>query len=488
MLARIAHRGPDDEGLRRIGQHWLGHRRLSIIDPEGGHQPLVSAAGDYALVANGEIYNHRALRELIPQATFATSSDSEVLMYLLEALGPAALNKARGMYAFVLAGAEGSFLAGRDPVGVKPLFWWRDGSQAVFASELGAFDADLRLDVEPFPPGCWWSPVDGLHRFASAIPSELRTPTDATTPEAPPEVLAEIRERVISAVRLRLMSDVPIGVFCSGGLDSSLIAAIATDLAGPLSSFSVGLPGSSDLLAAKQVAAKLGTDHHEALLDADQLIDAVPGVVARLAAFDPGLVRSAVANDILADMTARHVKVVLTGEGADECFAGYAHLACLEPAALHDAQCHMIDDLHRLNLQRADHLTMAHGLEARVPFLDSDVIAYALSLPPQWRAPRDGMTKHLLRQAFEGWLPDHLLWRGKEQFGDGTGIGDLLRERMAATVSADELAALRAAAPVPLRDAEEAAYYRIFAEHHGSGTAAQVAQFATTSEPVVSSR
>ena len=484
MLGRLTHRGPDDEGLLGIGGHWLGHRRLSIVDPESGHQPLVSSSGDRALVANGEIYNHRALRELTPDAAYATDSDCEVLLHLVDALGPASLTRIIGMYAFAMAGVDGSFLAARDPVGIKPLFWWHDGARAIFASELGAFDDQVRPEVEPFPPGYWWSPAEGLHRFAQAVPDALRTPTEPITAEAPPEVLAELRELVITAVSRRLMSDVQIGVFVSGGLDSSLIAAIAVQLAGPMPSFSVGLPGSADLVAARQVAEKLGTDHHEAVLHPDELVGTVHGVIERLAAFDPSLVRSAVANDILASTTARQVKVVLTGEGADECFAGYAHLAGLDPAALHAEQCHLIDDLHRLNLQRADHMTMAHGLEARVPFLDREVIAFALQLAPQWRAPRDGMTKHLLRAAFEGWLPPDLLWRRKEQFGDGTGVSAILREQMASTVSADDLVALRAAAPVPLRDAEEAAYYRIFASYHGAGTGAQVAQFATTSEPV----
>ncbi len=498
MLTRIAHRGPDDEGLHRIGDAWLGHRRLSIVDPAGGHQPLVTSSGDRALVGNGEIYNHRELRRLLPDACFSTSSDNELVLHLVDATGPAQLADLRGMYAFAVAGAEpgaggpDSFLACRDPVGIKPLFWWHDGDRAVFGSELGAFDEDLRAGVEPFPPGCYWSPETGVRRFADAIPPRLREPGSVPSVEPPPGIYAELREQLITAVRRRLMADVDVGVFISGGLDSSLVAAIATHLAGPLPSFSVGLPRSPDLLAARQVAEALGTDHHEALLDADALVADVPEVVRRLAAFDPATVRAAVANDLLAAEAARRVKVVLTGEGADELFAGYRHLATLDPAALHAEQCHEIDELHRLNLQRADHLTMAHGLEARVPYLDLDLIAFTLGLPPEWRAPRAGapgrpasepVAKHLLRTAFEGWLPGEVLWRDKVQFGDGSGVGDVLRERMAGTVSEAELSRLREVAPVPLRDAEEAAYYRLFAEHHGPGSAAQVAQFATTSEP-----
>ncbi len=485
MLDRLAHRGPDDEGLQRIGPHWLGHRRLAIVDLAGGRQPLVTADGHRSLVANGEIYNHASLRELTPAGRYLTASDNEVLLHLVEAAGPDGLGLVRGMFAFAAAGSDGSFIAARDPVGIKPLYWWRDRDRdrAVFGSELGAFDADLRDTVEPFPPGCWWSPSQGLRRFADAIPPALRTPGEASEGEIPDDVPAELRTHVIAAVGRRLMSDVTVGVFLSGGLDSSLIAAVATRLGGPMPSFAVGLADSADLLAAREVAESLGTEHHEVVVEAAELVDAVPHVVRRLAAFDPGLVRSAVANDRLAAATARHVKVVLTGEGADECFAGYHHLAALSPADLHSAQCQMIDELHRLNLQRADHLTMAHGLEARVPFLDRDLIAFALGLPPQWRAPRDGMTKHLLRSAFAGWLPASVLWRRKEQFGDGSGVASVLRESMAATVTDEELTALRRVAPVPLRNAEEAAYYRIFAAEYGAGTTAQVAQFATTSEP-----
>jgi asparagine synthase (glutamine-hydrolysing) len=299
--------------------------------------------------------------------------------------------------------------------------------------------------------------------------------------------LEAIRDALITAVERQMMGDVPVGVFLSGGLDSTLVAAIAArwyERRGErLQTFAVGTADSGDLAAARRAAEHLGTDHHERIYTAREAHDAVAPVVRAIEHFDPSLVRSAVPNYLLAEMTAEHVKVVLTGEGADELFAGYSYLhELIGPEALHDELVANLDSLHGLNLQRCDRVTMAHGLEARVPFLDRSVIALALSLPAAWKVAAPGVPeKRMLRQAFAGWLPDDLLWRTKSQFGDGSGAASVLTTELEAGISAQEFAAEAGATTPPLRTREELAYYRIWRAHlPGIDASAALTRFATT--------
>jgi asparagine synthase (glutamine-hydrolysing) len=469
MLERISHRGPDDTGHVDLDHSWLGHTRLSIVDVDGGRQPLVTAAGDLWLVGNGEVYNHEEVRAELPGREFRTESDNEVALHLIDRHGPMGLAKLNGMFAFIAAGA-GRFVAARDAVGIKPLYWARRGGAVRFASEMHAFDADWRPLVEPFPPGCAWTPQGGLVRFASAVPERLVAPPAARAVDGTREVL-------IDAVERQLMGDVPVGVFLSGGLDSSLVAAIAArvqrDRGERLMTFAVGTPGSPDLEAARRVAEHIGSRHFQTTYTAEDALDALPTVVRSIESFDPGLVRSAVPNFMLARFTAEHVKVVLTGEGADELFAGYDYMSSFDTAgALHDELERTVGALHNLNLQRCDRVTMAHGLEARVPFLDDRVIAWALALPAELKVGRP--EKKLLRDAFDGWLPDDLLWRDKAEFGDGSGARDVLSDAVSAGISDAELESERDAVTPPLRTKEELAYYRIFDEHLG-GVRAELA-------------
>jgi asparagine synthase (glutamine-hydrolysing) len=467
MLERLTHRGPDDSGTLAVGDAWLGHRRLSIVDLESGAQPLVSGRGGLCLVGNGEIYNHEEIRSMFPAERFRTSSDNEVALHLLALAGPRSLAALNGMFAFVAAAEDGRFVAARDPVGIKPLYWSRPPHAhgvVRFASEMHVFDEDWQPFVEPFPPGHAWTPEDGLVRFASAVPEPGEAPE-------PGMQVAGTREVLVEAVRRQLMGDVPVGVFLSGGLDSSLIAAIAAQIqrerGEQLQTFAVGTPGSPDLVAARRVAEHVGSLHRETTYTAQDALDALPDVVRSIESFDPGLVRSAVPNYFLARETAKHVKVVLTGEGADELFAGYDYLCDFrDPAALHRELVRTVESLHNLNLQRCDRVTMAHGLEARVPFLDRAVIAWALRLPPEAKLSGPGVPeKKLLREAFDGWLPEDLLWRKKAEFGDGSGARDVLSEATEATIDDAEFDAERAAVEPPLRTKEELAYFRIFREH-----------------------
>jgi asparagine synthase (glutamine-hydrolysing) len=383
-------------------------------------------------------------------------SDNEVALHLVDHHGPDSLDQLSGMFAFVLAGRDGRFLAARDPVGIKPLYWARRGSSVRFASEMSAFDPDWQRFVDVFPPGHYWTPQRGLVQFATAVP----TPAGGDTQDV-----------LIRSVERQMMGDVPVGVFLSGGLDSSIVAAIAQrylDERGErLKTFAVGLCDSPDLLAARAVAEYLGTEHHESVYTASEAVAAVPDVVRAIESFDPSLVRSAVPNHMLAKFTAQHVKVVLTGEGADELFAGYEYLCDFEDEESLQAELvRSVEGLHNLNLQRCDRVTMAFGLEARVPFLDREVIAHGLGLPPSWKLASNGKPeKWMLREAFEGWLPHEFLWRGKSQFGDGSGAASVLTDALSASVTDEDLARERDAVDPPLRTREELAYYRIFREH-----------------------
>lgn len=499
MLEKITHRGPDEDGHVRVAGNWLGHRRLSIVDVANGRQPLSTETkrGRLFLVGNGEVYNHEALRETLPDAHFVTDSDNEVALHVVARRGVEAVSELRGMFAFVISGEDGFFMAARDPVGIKPLYWARKGDEVRFASEIHAFAEDWQPRVEVFPPGHYWTPGEtpegDLVRFDFAVPRDpkrLHRFDGPTEPGAdiPEEMLELVRTKLIETVNGQMMGDVPVGVFLSGGLDSTLIAAIAQRWyeehrpGEKLQTFAVGLEGSPDLVAARQAAEYLGTDHHESIYTAEDAIAAVPDVVRAIESFDPSLVRSAVPNFILAEFTAKHVKVVLTGEGADEIFAGYEYLRDFTTEEdLHTELVRTIEGLHNLNLQRCDRVTMAHGLEARVPFLELEMIELGLALPAGWKLAGEGqMEKRLLRLAFDGWLPDDLLWRVKSQFGDGSGASSVLKERMENGVTESEFEAMKDDAEPPLRTREEAAYFRIFDDHLGDvPTRRTVGRFAT---------
>ncbi|MDR0359117.1 MAG: asparagine synthetase B, partial [bacterium] len=448
----------------------LGHRRLAIVDPTGGAQPLSNARGDLWLVGDGEVYNYRRLRADLGKESFRTGSDHEVVLDIFERDGAEGLERLWGTFAFVLAGNDGRFTAVRDPLGVAPLYWASRDGTVLFASELKAFDEDWRGDVEPFPTGSTWTPEAGLRplgRAPSGRPVLLRS--RAPDEDPPSWVFDSIRDSLVHAVEELLVADVPVGAFLSGGLDSSLVCSVAAQNArrrgGSFKTFAAGLRDSPDLVAARRVAEHVGSDHHERVYTAEEAIALVPEVIGSLESFDPMLLHSAVPNHLVATLAREHVKAVLIGEGADELFAGYPHYAELKTGdELQDGLLEELRGAHNLGLQRVDRITSANGLEARIPFLDLDVVELALALPPAWKLIRANRPeKWLLRQAFEGWLPHDLLWRGKEQFGQGTGMDDVLRERFEAAVSESDLDRERDATDPPLRTREELAYYRIFA-------------------------
>ena len=508
MIARIAHRGPDQLTVYRSPKvpATFAHCRLAIIGPADGRQPL--EADDTVLVANGEIYNHADLRAILGQAAFETASDSETILHLFRSDRLRWLSHLDGMFAFVLATPE-RVIAARDPLGIKPLYVARVGEGLAFASELKAFDGLGVEAIETVPPGGLFDSRDGTRQW-------FRMTQGAAEPEPnfdADAVAAELRLVLEEAVAKWMVADVEVGSFLSGGLDSSIIAALAArSLARQpgsprLKTFSVGLPGSPDLIAAQRVAEHIGSEHFHLEFSAADLAAALPQVIYHLESADVDLVRSAIPTHFATTVARQQVKAVLTGEGADELFAGYAyhHDYADRPRALADELTRSLRSMHNINLQRVDRITMAQGLEARTPFLDRDLIDFAQTRPasvklytePQKggtesdlrppgpvetsrptpdgtesdlrppgpaetsRPTADGTESHLrppgrtttekwiLRKAVEDLLPADLVWRKKAQFDEGTGTVDVLQEALA----------IAAGRPGPFSREDEAAIY-----------------------------
>ncbi len=425
MIDKIAHRGPDEVRVSEAPNvpAVMAHCRLSIIGPEAGTQPIYCA--ENALVANGEIYNYADLRAILGESAFETQSDCETILHLFRSEELRWIAKLDGMFAFVLATPD-RIIAARDPLGIKPLYMARIGEGLAFASELKAFDGLGFSEVEAIDPGAMFDSIDGFREW-------YRMPQGAAELEPgedPEPIWRELRLVLEAAVRKWMVADVEVGSFLSGGLDSSVMAALAARAVDrPLKTFAVGTAGSPDLAAAGAVAKHIGSDHHELVFTADNLAEVLPHVIYHLESADVDLVRSAVPTHFATTLARCHVKAVLTGEGADELFAGYAyhHAYARKPRALADEITRSLGAMHNINLQRVDRITMAQGLEARTPFLDRDLIDFAQSIPASLKmkivdeATHETTEKWILRKAFEDLLPADLVWRKKAQFDEGTG-------------------------------------------------------------------
>ncbi|MDH3734360.1 MAG: asparagine synthase B [Gemmatimonadota bacterium] len=482
------HRGPDWSGVYAGDRAILAHERLAIVDVESGAQPLHGSDPGNVLAVNGEIYNHRVLEDaLAREYPFRTRSDCEVLLALYEQRPDEAatwLNEVNGIFAFALYDeSRDRYLIARDPMGVMPLYTGRDREGRLFvASEMKAL-IGVCPEIRDFPPG---------HVLDSEVGEPVRyyTPAwreyDAVAGGASdPE---PIREALEAAVERQLMSDVPYATLLSGGLDSSIIAALAmrysrrrveTDGAEEawwprLHSFAIGLESSPDLAAARAAAAAIGTVHHEIIYTIQEGLDALPEVVRHLETFDVTTIRASTPMYLMARrIKAMGIKMVLSGEGADEIFGGYLYFHRAPDArAFHDETVRKLDQLYKYDCLRANKSMAAWGIEARVPFLDREFLDVAMSLDPGGKRPAEGrMEKDILRRAFDGILPDEILWRQKEQFSDGVGYGwiDSLRELAGREVSDRQLerAAVRFPTNPPLT--KEAYLYRSIFEEHFPG-------------------
>ena len=491
LSQRQRHRGPDWSGVFVDAGVILVHERLAIVDPASGAQPLRSRDGALALAVNGEIYNHRELRAAASDYDFTSGSDCEVINALYRAHGHDFLNQLNGIFAFALwDGAAQRYLIARDPLGVCPLYWGHDEvGRLCVASEMKAL-VGLCADVAVFPPGHCYDSRDGeLRRYYHKDWREYAV-TRGKSLESP-----VLRQAFEQAVHRQLMTDVPYGVLLSGGLDSSLVAACAARFARHriedndraeawwprLHSFAIGLEGSPDLAAAQVAADALGTVHHGFVYSFWEGLDALPEVIRHIETYDVTTIRAATPMYLLARrIKAMGVKMVLSGEGSDEIFGGYLYFHKAPSAeAFHEETVRKLDALHSYDCLRANKAMMAWGVEARVPFLDLEFIDVAMGIDATHKMAGtrpDGsrrIEKAVLREAFQGALPDEILWRQKEQFSDGVGYGwiDGLKAHAEQAISDREFAAAATRYPFNTPATKEAYFYRRIFEQHFPGEA-----------------
>ena len=501
MSQKIRHRGPDWSGIYCGGSAILAHERLSIVDPESGGQPLFSPDRKQVLAVNGEIYNHQEIRRRFAGSyDFQTGSDCEVILALYRDKGINFLEELSGIFAFALYDEEkDEFLIARDPIGVIPLYIGYDSDGTVYvASELKALEGQCER-YEPFLPGhYYYSGNPGMKRYYQRDWFDYECVKDSAAS------VSAIRDGLQDAVRRQLMSDVPYGVLLSGGLDSSVISAIAerysehriedgskTRAYWPrLHSFAVGLKGAPDLAKAKMVADHIGTVHHEINYTIQEGLDAIRDVIYYIETYDVTTVRASTPMYLLARVIkSMGIKMVLSGEGADEIFGGYLYFHKAPSAKdFHEETVRKLSKLHLYDCLRANKSLSAWGVEGRVPFLDKEFLDIAMRTNPE--AKMCGLTpnpspkgegsfvieKKIVREAFADMLPAEVAWRQKEQFSDGVGYSwiDTLKQMTAEAVSDEQMAHAAERFPInPPKNKEEYYYRSIFAEHFPSDSAAR---------------
>lgn len=492
MARKIRHRGPDWSGIYCGGSAILAHERLSIVDPQSGGQPLYSPDRKLVLAVNGEIYNHRDIRaRYAGRYEFQTGSDCEVILALYRDKGIHFLEDLNGIFAFALYDEEkDEYLIARDPIGVIPLYIGKDSEGHIyFGSELKALEGFCD-EYEPFLPGHYYHSKEGkMKRWYTRdwMDYEKVAKENGTSP------CRQIHDALEEAVHRQLMSDVPYGVLLSGGLDSSVISAIAKKYAAKrietdgasdawwpqLHSFAVGLKGAPDLVKAREVAEYIGTVHHEINYTLQEGLDAIRDVIYFIETYDVTTVRASTPMYLLARVIkSMGIKMVLSGEGADEIFGGYLYFHKAPDArAFHEETVRKLSKLHLYDCLRANKSLAAWGVEGRVPFLDKEFLDVAMRLAPEVKmAPGKVIEKKVVREAFESLLPVSVAWRQKEQFSDGVGYSwiDTLKEVTAAAVSDEQMAHATERFPVhPPMNKEEYYYRSIFEEHFPSESAAR---------------
>ena len=526
MSKRIRHRGPDWSGIYTGDNAILSHERLSIVDPLSGKQPLVSDDGKIILAANGEIYNHKKIRAKFADSYhFLTGSDCEVIIPLYKKYREsgdfkAMIEELSGIFAFALYDSEyDSYLISRDEIGVIPLYqgWDKQGRYYV-ASELKALEGDCQT-IEEFPNGHYLysgksnpcdsfpRPIKWYKRSWETYENVKNSPraTDDKGEIINPSVIEKVRNGLEAAVKAQLMSDVPYGVLLSGGLDSSIIAAVTQKFSNKrvetdskegawwprLHSFAVGLEGSPDLIAAQKAADYIGTVHHEVHFTIQEALDALPDVIYHIETYDITTVRASTPMYLLARVIkSMGIKMVLSGEGSDELFGGYLYFHKAPNAQeFHEELVRKMSKLHLYDCLRANKSLMAWGVEGRVPFLDKDFIDIAMGLNPSdkmsIKLPEGAegrgnggqrIEKWILRKAFEDLLPESIAWRQKEQFSDGVGYNwiDTLKKITEEKVSDQEFARRENRFPVnPPKTKEEYYYREIYSRLFPSDSAAK---------------
>ena len=481
MSKLVRHRGPDWSGIFSCENAIMAHERLAIVDPKSGNQPLYSKDKRYVLAANGEIYNHKYLRsQLKDNYDFQTDSDCEIILALYNEKGEDFLDDLNGIYAFALYDSyKNEFFIARDHMGIIPLYngWDTNGSFYV-ASELKALEGVCNK-IELFPPGYYlYSKDKKKTRWYSREWMNFDNIKDNKTD------IKKIHDSLYKAVKRQLMSDVPYGVLLSGGLDSSVTSALAKILSesekkdshksvllNNLHSFSVGLKGSPDLDAAKKVASFIGTVHHEIVFTIQEGLDAIRDVIYHLETYDVTTVRASTPMYLMArTIKSMGIKMVLSGEGADELFGGYLYFHKAPSAKeFHDETVRKLNKLHQYDCLRANKSLAAWGIEGRVPFLDKEFIDVAMTINPKDKMINsERIEKWVVRKAFENYLPDSVLWRQKEQFSDGVGYNwiDTLKNKVNLEISDEMFNQAKNRFPIQPPQNKEEYYYRLIFEDH----------------------
>ncbi len=488
MAKTIRHRGPDWSGIYSNKNAIIAHERLAIVDPSSGQQPLFSQDDRYILAANGEIYNHKELRDEFPDYNFSTKSDCEVILPLYEKYGPDFLDKINGIFAFAIYDShKDEYFISRDHMGIIPLYiGWDEKNVFYVSSELKALEGQCEK-IELFPPGQYL--ISSENKFKKWYIRDWEYFDNVKSLESD---ITKLRESLEDAVKRQLMSDVPYGVLLSGGLDSSITSAIAKKYSEKrietddtqrawwpqLHSFSVGLKGSPDLAAARKVANHIGTVHHEIIFTIQEGLDAIKDVIYNLETYDITTVRASTPMYLMARVIkSMGIKMVLSGEGADELFGGYLYFHKAPSAeSFHEETVRKLNKLHMYDCLRANKSLAAWGVEGRVPFLDKEFIDVAMTLNPKDKMINNQrMEKWILRKAFQDYLPDEILWRQKEQFSDGVGYSwiDSLKEYVSDLISDQEMVDAKIKFPIKTPTTKEEYYYRsLFSEHFPSNTAA----------------
>ncbi|HEV8080113.1 MAG TPA: asparagine synthase B [Chitinophagaceae bacterium] len=489
MSGKQRHRGPDWSGIFLSENAIMVHERLSIVDPTSGKQPLYSADKKLVLAVNGEIYNHKELRKNLKQPyEFLTHSDCEIILALYREKGISFLEDLNGIFAFALYDVEKDvYFIGRDHMGIIPLYMgWDESGNFYVSSELKCINGVCNK-IEEFLPGHYLYSKDGkLKQWYKREWNNFDNVKNNKSDEA------ELRRALEEAVHRQLMSDVPYGVLLSGGLDSSIISAIAKKYSSrrietedlkdawwpQLHSFAVGLVGSPDLAAAQKVADHIGTVHHEVNFTIQEGLDALRDVIYHIETYDVTTIRASTPMYLLARVIkSMGVKMVLSGEGADELFGGYLYFHKAPNAKeFHEETVRKLSKLHLYDCLRANKSLAAWGVEGRVPFLDKEFMDVAMMLNPADKMAGNGkIEKHILRKAFEDYLPHEIAWRQKEQFSDGVGYGwiDTLKKITSEQVSDDQLKLAAHRFPINTPRSKEEYFYRtIFSEHFPGDAAA----------------
>ncbi len=489
MSKKIRHRGPDWSGIYCTETILLAHERLAIVDPKSGGQPLKNKAENLVLAVNGEIYNHQEIRKQVgDKYEFLTQSDCEVILALYQEKGIDFIEELNGMFGFALYDQSNDcYLIARDHMGIIPLYqgWDTEGNHYV-ASELKALEGVCNK-IEVFPPGHYYYSKDkAIRKWYDRDWMQYNAVKDSETD------IAQLRKGLEDAVHRQLMSDVPYGVLLSGGLDSSIISAIAKKYAArrvetndmkeawypQLHSFSVGLESSMDLKYAREVAEHIGTIHHEIHFTIQEGLDAIRDVIYHLETYDITTIRASTPMYLMARVIkSMGIKMVLSGEGADEIFGGYLYFHKAPNAEeFHKETVRKLDKLHLYDCNRANKSLAAWGVEGRVPFLDKDFMDIAMRLNPKDKMSGAGkIEKWLLRKAFEDYLPASVAWRQKEQFSDGVGYNwiDTLKAIVEDKVTDEQMTQKEFRFPLhPPQNKEEYYYRNIFEEHFPSNDAA----------------